>query len=51
MTTPELPPLRPFDTFECDGYTEKRYCNDGLYVTVEEVEARERILLARVAAA
>ena len=32
MTTPELPALRPFDTFE-------------------EVEARERILLARVAAA
>lgn len=44
----KLPPLRPFDTYECDGYTEKDYCDDGLYVTVEEVEARERILLARI---
>ena len=44
----KMPPLRPFDTYECDGYTEKDYCDDGLYVTVEEVEARERILLARV---
>lgn len=45
----KLPPLRPFDTYECAGFTGKVYYDDGLYVAVEEVEARERILLARVA--
>jgi len=49
MITPELPPLRPFYAYQGNGYTGKDYCDTGPYVTVEEVEARERIFLARVA--
>lgn len=49
MTTPELPPLRRYDLC-LRGYenTMKR-ADDGDYCDNDDREARERILLARIA--